>query len=173
MARAVEQEKELQRIKALVFDWRALQSDQNDSLSLVRTAHVDPSVNMEILTLRDLILSKDDEIRKLKATLQEAYANPNSIVWGKLVNKLKQLQTENEETAKTVSDAAAQEFSFRLSLANTKTEKVLKKLKEEHEFNTMLDEENEQLGLQVSEFARKLQAAESRISELQERLPSG
>jgi len=167
--RAVEQERELSRVKALVFDWRALQGDEVDSMAPVRQGAVDPSVNMEIKMLRELLHAQEDELKYLRRELQGASASKDSLTWERVVKKARHLTAENEELA-LAAQTAMQGHQAQTALVQRRLVSALRKLRDSHDFETQLDDENERMAEQTNRLVRKNNALQEENDRLRQML---
>lgn len=118
---------------------RAVQPAQKQMRALM----LDPSVNAEIMRLREQV--KDLE-RREKAAQQELEASQfqaSSIAGKKLMQKCKELQAENEQLGKELSEGKVAKLESTIALQKEHAKELRRSLAESREWVDMLDEELE------------------------------
>eukprot|EP00386_Alphamonas_edax_P007674 GDKI01025522.1.p1 GENE.GDKI01025522.1~~GDKI01025522.1.p1 ORF type:complete len:245 (-),score=68.56 GDKI01025522.1:250-984(-) len=169
LARSIQQEKDLQRLAGLVFDWR-INHEQMDGSTQVRGCIIDPAVNMELRLLRERLQEKDEAMRKLQTEVDSAGFDPNSVTGRRLINKCKTLQEENADLGKLLAEGALQDVQLQVNAQKHQSERLKNRLKEEHEFSLQMDEEIEKLHSTVAELSGKLKTAREEKEALEKRV---
>ncbi|CDR94821.1 Pre-mRNA-splicing regulator WTAP [Babesia bigemina] len=151
------QQKEIQKTKALVDDFRAIHNFENlYEKTGSFTALVDPVVNCEILHLRRMLRSKDEELRARNDAIDSRYFNPQSHVGQALLKKCRMFAAENEELGRILLEGQIQPLTLDLN-KERESNKVLKnQVKGLHQYNVELEAEIELLSKQLSEQAQQI-----------------
>mmetsp|Transcript_57803 Transcript_57803/g.124338 ORF Transcript_57803/g.124338 Transcript_57803/m.124338 type:complete len:353 (+) Transcript_57803:28-1086(+) len=142
LAKLVQQEKNVERFKSLAADIKHNRTGPGASL---RGALVDPVVNMEIKMLRERLLDKERRISELQEQVDALMFNAKDTTGQRMVKKLKDLQLENQELAKQLSEDRLQDVLILVRAEKKRGEELQGKMKDMEEVCGVLDAENERL----------------------------
>ena len=109
LSKIAEQERQIQKYKNIANDIQSRFEEGFEKTSL-RLAMVDPTVNMEILRLRQRLKAKDDEIGDLKREIASTSFKPTSIAGQKLMRKCRTLLEENQSLGRQISEGPIQDL---------------------------------------------------------------
>nr|BAN66038.1 conserved hypothetical protein [Babesia bovis] len=153
------QQKEIQKTKALVKDFRTVHNlDGIYEKNATINAMIDPVINCEILHLRKLLKEKEVELKTAKEALDAQNYNPQSTIGTTLLERCKLLITENEELGRIVLENKVQPLTMDL-YKEREANKVLKKqLKALHQYNIELEAEAEVMSKNLAQQKLELAA---------------
>jgi len=140
-------QRKLLQQKQTLSDWR---NDHHVVDGQLRTAIVDPMINLEIKELRTKLFEKDQEIRKLKGELQAANFAADSTMGRRLINKCKALQEENNDLGKLLAEDRLQPLQMQIAALQKQQNVYKHHMKQLYELNKELDDENEQLSQKLA-----------------------
>ncbi len=126
---------------------------------------VDPTVNMEIKFLRQKLLDQGQQIHDLRDQLNATF-DVKSSAGQKLVKKCTHLLEENQELGKQLAQDRTQDFQVLLDAERKKTDEAKDRLREQLEFNQVLDAENEKMQNTLTQLVRKVRDLASERDDL-------
>jgi len=160
LARLSELERELHRERKTSSEIQAAFDDSRGKASL-RLALVDPVVNMEILLLREKLRQKEEKIESLQDEISSSSFDPKSICGQKLMKKCRALLEENQDLGRQLAEEKFQDLTVLVKTEKKKVEQLREKMREQSEFCSVLDDENEKLQCAYQLLQQKLKAAEA------------
>ncbi|GFE55603.1 negative elongation factor E [Babesia ovis] len=151
------QQKELQKTKAMVDDFRAIHNFDNlyEKTASVN-ALIDPVINCEILHLKRMLHEKDEELKAANDALEAHRYNPQSAIGATLLERCKLLITENEELGRIVLENQVQPLTLDLYKEREATKVLKKQLKALHQYNAELETETELMSKTIAEHKVEL-----------------
>eukprot|EP00392_Amoebophrya_sp_AT5.2_P004039 g4044.t1 len=158
LAKLAEKDREILQYKAISNDIQQRFEDAFEKTSL-RFAMVDPTVNMEILRLRQKIKAQDEQIDGLKTELLATQFRPTSVSGQKLMKKCRVLLEENQSLGRQISEGPIQDLLVALGHERQQVKQLSERLKKAEKNEQILDEENEKLSAQVESLTFQLSAA--------------
>jgi hypothetical protein len=102
---------------------------------------MDPAINAEVCRLREELKAARDRERELRQELEATQFQPGAIAGKKLMQKCKELQAENEQLGKEVSEGRVQKLRAEAALQKDYAQELRKSLGETREWVEQLDEE--------------------------------
>ncbi|GIX65388.1 pre-mRNA-splicing regulator WTAP [Babesia caballi] len=151
------QQNELQKTKAAVEDFREVHNFQNlYEKNASVNALIDPVVNAEILHLKRLLHSKEEELRAVNEELDAQRYNPLSTVGRALLERCQTLVTENEELCRIVLESQVQPLTLDLYKEREATKILKNQLRALHQYNAELETETELMHKKLEQQAQEL-----------------
>ena len=142
---------------------QALQPSYVQETSLL----LDPAVNAEIMRLREEVELAKKKEQDAKDELQACQFQSGSIPGKKLMNKCKELQAENDQLGKELSEGQVQKLKADCALQKQHAQELQKALEETREFVEHLTEELDTSQALVFSLRRELHAAKSQLAAAQ------
>ena len=129
-------------------DTRELQTQVRELRQAMRPAHsqvskllLDPSVNAEIMKLREQVKEARQKQANAEQELEASQFQSGSIAGKKLVQKCKELQAENEQLGEELSEGKVQKLQSEAVLQKEYAAELAKSLAETREWVEQLHEE--------------------------------
>lgn len=125
----------------------------------VRTLLLDPSVNAEIVRLREQVKETQRRELEVRQELEASQFSAQGIAGKKLMQKCKELQAENEQLGKELAEGKTQKLHATIALQKDYAKELRKSLAESREWVELLDEELEAAQSVIVQLRRDLDAA--------------
>ena len=125
----------------------------------VRTLLLDPSVNAEIVRLREQVKHTERRELEVRQELEASQFSAQGIAGKKLMQKCKELQAENEQLGKELAEGKTQKLHATIALQKDYAKELRKSLAESREWVELLDEELEAAQSVIVQLRRDLHAA--------------
>jgi len=138
---------------------RALHPAQTQAESLL----LDPAVNAEIRRLREQVKEAEAREKEAQAELEASQFSAGSLAGKKLMQKCKDLQTENEQLGKELSDGRLQKLRAEVAMHKEVAHELGRNLSEAREWAESLLEELETVSPEA--FARVEAATEAAFAD--------
>lgn len=130
---------------------RALHPAQTQAESLL----LDPAVNAEIRRLREQVKEAQAREKEAQAELEASQFSAGSLAGKKLMQKCKDLQTENEQLGKELSDGRLQKLRAEVAMHKEVAHELGRNLSEAREWAESLLEELETAQATIFELRRE------------------
>uniref|UniRef100_A0A7S0PXZ7 Uncharacterized protein n=1 Tax=Coccolithus braarudii TaxID=221442 RepID=A0A7S0PXZ7_9EUKA len=121
-----------------------------------------PAMNIEITKLREQVKEAREREKDLQQQLEASQFQSSSIAGKKLMQKCKELQAENEQLGKEVSDGRIQKLRGEAALHKDYSQELRKSLCETREWVEQLLEELEVAQSVIFSLRRELNAMKKR-----------
>lgn len=135
---------------------RALHPAQTQAESLL----LDPAVNAEIRRLREQVKEAQAREKEAQAELEASHFSAGSLAGKKLMQKCKDLQTENEQLGKELSDGRLQKLRAEVAMHKEVAHELGRNLSEAREWAESLLEELETAQATIFELRREGKSTE-------------
>ena len=160
-------EQELQELSNQIAELKAAQAP---SMGALRTALLDPAVNIIIQNLKKELEATKKKMQETQEELSAWKFTPDSVTGKRLMSKCRQLLQENEDLGKMISSGRLAKLEGELSMQKALCEEMKKNQVEMDDFVQELDEDVEGMQSTIYFLQQQLKEAKETIVQLESKL---